>query len=94
MANDCGCSNNSTTRNQCGDFEEPSNPDNGSVAPYRVKQSCGAPDLPEPACDEEFTTEYDPDNVDSPFKIIADLYDQACNLVLDQNSAAIITPLN
>lgn len=58
-----------------------------------MKENCEAPNLPEPACDEEFTTEYDPDNVESPFTIIANLYDQACELILDQNSAVIITPL-
>lgn len=85
--------NDNTTQNQCGTFEEPSNPDQGLSFPYRVKLDCSAPDLPAPACDEEFTTDYDPDNPTNPFKIIASLYDSLCNLVLDENSESIVTPL-
>lgn len=94
MANDCGCSNESTTRNQCGTFEEPSNPDAGAVGPYRVKENCEAPTLPVPVCDDdEYSTEYDPDDALKPFRIVARIFDGNCEVITDGSGDPIMSTL-
>lgn len=90
-----GICNDGHGQNHCGKFEEPQNPDDGLCFPYRVKRDCSAPALPLPACEDEvYTTEYDPDDVTSPFIIVGQLFDQACNLILDQNNVFIGTKIN
>lgn len=92
--NDCGCSSENETRSQCGTFAEPSNRDAGQCSPYRLRMDCEAPALPVITCDDdEYTTDYDPDNVESPFKIFCRLFDQACDLITDQDDDPITTYL-
>lgn len=88
-----GTCNDGSGHNQCGDFPAPQNPDDGRCNIYPVHGTCEAPPLPVPACDKEYTTDYDPDNVLSPFKIFGQLFDQSCNQILDQNSLSITTPI-
>lgn len=90
---ECNCNSNgrNATHHICGEFEEPNNPDDGCCFPYRVKQNCEAPDIPEPECGDEIEVEHDPDDVLTPFKVWSTLYDQNCSAILDENDSAIRT---
>lgn len=90
----CGNPWNNSVEGVCGDFTEPTTPDQGQCAPRRVKRSCEAPDLPVSQCeDDEYTTEYTPENPDSPFTITARLFDEDCELITDESGDPIITTL-
>lgn len=90
----CGCSSESTTRNQCGEFSTPSNPDAGAVGPYRQKLDCSAPSLPTPVCDDdEYTTDYDPDDPLRPFRIVSRLFSGSCEVITDGSGTPIMTTL-
>jgi hypothetical protein len=91
--NGCGCNPwQSSTRAVCGDFEEPEVPDEGRCGPRRVKISCEAPVLPVAQCeDEEYLVIYQPENVDNPFAVSARLFDEDCELVLDEEGNTITT---
>ncbi len=94
MSNGCGCPSQNETRQQCGQFEEPSNPDAGGCWPYRVKLSCEAPEIPVPVCeDDEYSTEYTPDDPLAPFRIIARIFDGDCEVLIDGDNAAIMSTL-
>jgi len=89
----CGCGNWwNTPRSVCGSFEEPTNPDQGRCAPYRVKLDCEAPVLPVPVCeDDSYVTIYQPENITHPFAVAARLFDENCELVTDENGDSIVT---
>lgn len=78
----------------CGTFETPTTPDQGRCFPYREKRDCEAPVLPVPPCaDEEYTTVYDPDST-PPFRVLATLRDENCEIITDENGDPIITTIS
>lgn len=94
MSYGCGCGNpwdnNGSTRNVCGEFPEPTNPDQGRCSPYRVKILNEAPALPVAQCeDEEYTTIYQPENTEAPFVVSARLFDECCEVIADENGNPI-----
>lgn len=74
----------------CGEFETPTTPDQGQCSPRRVKINGEAPVLPVAQCeDDEYTTIYQPENVDHPFSVSARLFDEQCQVITDENGEAI-----
>lgn len=81
----------------CGDFETPAVPDLGQCAPYRSKRDCEAPTLPVAPCgDETFYAESNPDAVapEKQFHIVATLFDEECNPILDELGRRILTNIS
>lgn len=90
----CGCGNwwNNAPQSVCGSFPEPTVPDEGRCAPYRVKIDCEAPVLPVPQCsDDEYTTIYQPEVIDHPFAVLARLFDENCQPINDESAVNITT---
>jgi hypothetical protein len=82
-----------STRDICGSFEEPLNPDMGRCQPYRLKKTCEVAPLPVIQCaDDEYTTAFD--NVTQKFYVTARLFDQDCDLITDENGDAITLVLS
>jgi len=74
----------------CGQFDEPTNPDEGKCHPYRVKTDCERPDKPENPCnDDSAYAEYVPET--ESFVIVTKLHDENCDPILDENSDPILT---
>lgn len=74
----------------CGEFPTPTIEDSGRCWPHRVKIDCNGPTLPVAQCaDDLYITIAQPDNVLYPFAVSARLFDQACNVITDQNGNAI-----
>ncbi len=91
----CGCFNYwNTPRSVCGTWDEPTVHDKGRCAPYRVKIPCEAPTVPTVECgDTEYETVYDPTNVDHPFTVIARVFDNNCEAILDSDGESILTTI-
>ena len=77
----------------CGTWTiPPVNPDQGQCGPFRVKLSCEVSPLPVIQCaDDTYTTIYQPENEDFPFKVSAKLFDQNCEDITDQLGNPILT---
>jgi hypothetical protein len=90
--NGCGCGNpwQSSTRAVCGEFVEPTVPDEGRCSPYRVKTDCEAPTIPVAQCeDDQYAVIYQPENEDNPFAISARLFDSCCEAITDESGNPI-----
>lgn len=75
----------------CSDFTDDET-DLGCCSPLPVRITCDAPVLPAQQCpDEETEMEYDPET--ESFTLYAQLMDQNCEPILDQNSLSILTPI-
>lgn len=75
----------------CGTFEEPENADAGRCGPPAVKIDCERPAAPQAECGElNFTIEAHPGET-PPFTIISELFDESCDLILDQGGNPILT---
>lgn len=83
----CGCPRPSSP---CEDFPEPTVPDLGICHPKQVQTDCEAPVIPPSECNDTFVTTYDPD-LTPPFQILAHLFDQDCEMILDENDEPILT---
>jgi len=76
----------------CGQFTEPTNPDQGQTWPVPVKLTCERPDLPTTECaDDQYVTTYDPST--GSFTISSRLFDQNCGVIQDQSGAPILTTI-
>ena len=74
----------------CGVFATPVVEDLGKCSPHRLKTDCEAPVLPVLQCpDDVAITIFQPQNVAHPFAVSAPLDDQNCDVITDQNGAAI-----
>lgn len=83
-----------TTHKACGDFEEPENPDQGCCHAYRVKRDCERPALPAIGCDDtEYVTEVSNDPT-RPFRVLARIFDEDCEPILDENGEEITAYVN
>lgn len=81
-----------STKCVCGTWTIPEDPDEGQCVPYREKRTCDAPVLPVIQCeDDEYTTEFQPENEDNPFKVSARLFDENCEPITDQLGNDILT---
>jgi hypothetical protein len=79
----------SSTSIVCGEFVQPTNPDLGQCSPYRTKKDCEAPALPYVTCaDDTYITMYDPDSA-THFSVLAKVFDENCEVILDENSLPI-----
>lgn len=82
-----------STENPCChscDFTDGDNPqaELGCCAPIPVRRDCGAPVLPERACDEEApTVEFDAETEE--FIVTSKLYDSTCSALLDSTGSAL-----
>lgn len=67
------------------------NIDKGHCFPYRVKQDCNAPLIPVPNCnDNQAYPIFVPDQT-PPFYVVARIFDQACDVILDSNNLPILS---
>ena len=83
---------NPTTLSVCGTFTDPDNPDQGQCYPVKVSENCSAPTLPVIQCDDdEYTVEYQPDNTEHPFRVVARVFDEACLPITDESDQNILT---
>jgi hypothetical protein len=80
-----------TINSVCGDFEEPTNPDQGCCAPYRTKKDCERPPLPVIGCDDDEYTVEASDTPGKPFQVVSRLFDENCEPILDENDSPILT---
>lgn len=94
-----GCCNSPLGGNQstlmvCGKFEEPVNPDKGKCFPYRVKNDCEAPSVPQNPCND--TDAYIIVDTENPTKfiVIATLFDENCEPILDDDGNKIMTQIS
>jgi hypothetical protein len=79
-----------STNEVCGSFTEPVNPDMGRCSSYRVKTTCEVAPLPVIQCaDDQYTTSFDV--ATQKFSVSARLFDESCNLITDEDGAAITT---
>lgn len=81
-----------STRQVCGTFSNPVNPDRGACSPYRLKETCERPVVPIPPCNDVPYMVYDPDEP-IRFRVVASLFDTTCALVTDQGGQSIFGPI-
>ena len=73
------------------DGDEPTdNTDLGCCAPYPIRKSCDAPELPVPECDEQ-PAELTYDEETEEFVATTRMYDSDCGLLLDSDSEPLLS---
>lgn len=92
----CGCNPWDTgtlsTKQVCGDFDLPENPDQGRCGPYRVKIPCDAPVVQFGRCPGEVAIAIpNPNNPSKPFSISTGLYDEDCLPIFDEDGVQVQT---
>lgn len=80
-----------STQCRCGDFPEPDVAEVGACMPAATHRTCEAPPAPQAECGEQnFTVEYRPGET-PPFVVTSILFDQSCEVILDQDGNPILT---
>lgn len=83
---------NQSTSAVCGEFTDPTNPDQGQTFPLPVKLTCERPDAPVIECDDDqYVTTFDPST--GGFVVSARLFDQNCLPITDQSGQTILTTI-